>query len=124
MTRPAVAVSLALVLFAPACRTGVPVIDTGSKPPTQEGTIAGHVTTEADAPVTSRVVRAIPIDGGQPYETSTNAAGTYTLKVRPGRYRLEVEVRQGERLVKQPDQTEVNPSDLDPDRDFVLAPAP
>ena len=29
--------------FAAACRTGVPVVDTGPKPPTEDGTIAGHV---------------------------------------------------------------------------------
>ena len=83
-------------LVAAACRTGVLVIDTGPKPPTQDGTIAGHVST-----------------GG-------GAAGTYTLKVPPGKYRIEVELRAGERLVKQPGETDVHKSDLDPNRDFEL----
>ncbi len=68
----------------------------------------------------SRVVRAVSIATGEKFETTTNNAGTYTLKVPPGRYRLEVELREGERVVKQPAETEVNPSDLDPDRDFVI----
>jgi len=102
-----------------ACRTGTPVIDTGDKPPTREGTIAGHVRTDAGAAVVSRVVRAIGADGAA-HETTTNNAGTYTLKVPPGTYRLEVELRAGESLVKQPGETRINASDLDADRNFVI----
>ena len=106
------------------CRHGIPVMDRGPKPPTQEGTIAGHVSTDGNAAVVSRVVRAIPAAGGRPYETTTNEAGTYTIKVPPGRYRLQVELSPGERIVKEPVETQVNPSDLDPDRDFVITVAP
>ena len=104
-----------------ACYSSRPVIDTGAKPKVQEGTIAGHVRTDGDAPLVSRVVRAVPVDGSSPHETSTNEAGSYTLKVPPGRYRLEVELRPGERIVKQPGENEVNPSDLDPGRNFVIS---
>jgi hypothetical protein len=108
-------------LVAAACRTGVPVIDTGPKPPTSDGTIAGHVSTGSGATgVPSRIVRAINVASGQRFETTTNNAGTYTLKVPPGKYRIEVELRPGERVVKQPGQTEVHKSDLDPNRDFEL----
>jgi hypothetical protein len=110
---------IAISVLAIACRTGTPVIDTGAKPPTPEGTIAGRVLTEGHAAVVSRVVRAIAADGTR-HETTTNNAGTYSMKVPPGKYRLEVELRDGERLVKGPAETEVNPSDLDPDRSFVI----
>jgi hypothetical protein len=60
------------------------------------------------------------VASGQKFETTTNNAGTYTLKVPPGKYRIEVELRPGERLVKQPGETEVHKSDLDPKRDFEL----
>ena len=102
------------------CRTGVPVLDRGEKPVSQAGTIAGHVRSSGDAAVVSRVVRAVSIATGEKFETTTNNAGTYTLKVPPGRYRLEVELREGERLTKQPGETQINPSDLDPGRDFVV----
>ena len=105
-----------------ACYSSRPVVDTRPGPRVQEGTIAGHVSTDTDVPVVSRVVRAVPLDGASAHETTTNEAGSYTLKVPPGRYRLEVELRPGERLVEQPGENEVNPSDLDPDRDFVIAP--
>jgi hypothetical protein len=102
------------------CRTGVPVVDRGEKPVSQAGTIAGHVRSSGDVAVVSRIVRAVSLSTGEKFETTTNNAGTYTLKVPPGRYRLEVELRQGERLTKQPGETQINPSDLDPDRNFVI----
>jgi hypothetical protein len=110
---------IAVCLLALACRPGTPVIDTGDKPPTREGTIAGRVLTEGNTAVVSRVVRAISADGTR-HEATTNSAGGYSMKVPPGKYRLEVELREGERLIKGPTETEVNASDLDPDRSFVI----
>ena len=109
-----------MVMGLGGCRTGTPVLDRGEKPVSQAGTIAGHVRSSGDAAVVSRVVRAVSLSTGEKFETSTNNAGTYTLKVPPGRYRLEVDLRQGERLTKQPGETQINPSDLDPDRNFVI----
>ena len=114
--------ALVLAVLLIGCRTGVPVVDTGAKPPTRDGTIAGHVSSTGDAPLVGRVVRAIAVEGGQKYETTTNNAGTYTLKVPPGRYRLEVELRPGEKLAKEPGETKIDNSDLDPKRDFVVIP--
>ena len=109
-----------LALGSTGCRTGIPIVDRGEKPPTQDGTIAGHVRTDSDAAVVTRVVRAVAVSTGQKFETTTNSAGTYTLKVPPGRYRLEVELRGGERLSKEPGETQINASDLDPGRNFVI----
>ena len=118
---PVVALVL-IAAIAAGCRTGVPVIDTGAKPPTLDGTIAGHVSAAGGSAVVARVVRAVGLESGQKFETSTNNAGTYTLKVPPGRYRLEVELRPGEKLSKEPGETTINKSDLDPNRDFVIVP--
>jgi hypothetical protein len=125
LPRIQIVVLTAAVAFAVACRSGVPVVDTGPKPPTQDGTIAGHVSTGDKAvAVASRIVRAISVESGLKFEATTNNAGTYTLKVPPGRYRLEVELRPGEKLVKEPGETEVHKSDLDPNRDFVITAGP
>jgi hypothetical protein len=113
-----------LALGTTGCRTGIPVVDRGEKPPTQDGTIAGNVRTDSEAAVVTRVVRAVAVSTGQKFETTTNNAGTYTLKVPPGRYRLEVELRAGERLSKEPGETQINASDLDPGRNFVVAVTP
>ena len=121
LARLSTLVCLGASLLAAGCRTGVPVIDTGAKPPTQDGTIAGHVTSGGGTvAVPSRIVRAIAVPSGEKYETTTNNAGTYTLKVPPGKYRLEVELRAGERLVKEPGETNVHKSDLDANRDFEI----
>ena len=104
------------------CRTGVPVVDTGQKPPNLDGTIAGHVSSTGGAAVVGRIVRATAVEGGQKYEATTNSAGTYTIKVPPGHYRLEVELHSGEKLAKEPGETKIDRSDLDPNRDFIIAP--
>jgi hypothetical protein len=106
------------LLASVGCHPG-PIIDTGPKPPVG-GTIAGIVSTESNAPVPSRKVTAINTETGTRYDATTGINGGYTIKVPQGTYRLEVELRNGERLAKQPGETRVNRSDLDPRRDFVI----
>ncbi len=103
------------------CLTPGPVVDTGSRPLGVGGTIAGSVTaTNATAPVSGRVVRAINDASGAKFETSTSTNGSYTLKVPAGTYRLEVELRQGEVFQTRPDATDVGVGDIDSGRDFIL----
>ena len=112
--------SLILVALAGvACHPG-PVIDTGAKPPV-DGTIAGIVSTEGNAALPGRRVSAIDTSSGAKFEATTGANGGYTMKVPEGTYRLEVEVRPGEKVTKQPGETRINRSDLDPRRDFVIS---
>jgi hypothetical protein len=92
-----------VALLGVACHPG-PVIGSNPDGPAG-GTIAGIVTMEGDSPV----------------EATTGANGGYTIKVPEGTYRLELEVRPGEKVAKQPDETRVNRSDLDPRRDFVIS---
>jgi hypothetical protein len=113
-----IAAALALLLSA-ACHPG-PVIDTGPKPPSVGGTIAGFVTAQGDAPLVGRKVTAIETRAGTRVDATTGANGGYTIKVPPGTYRLEVELRAGEKVVKQPEETRINKSDLDTRRDFVI----
>jgi len=112
--------ALAAALIAAACRYG-PVIDTGSKPPNVGGTIAGIVSTQTNAPLAGRKVTAIETSSGARVDATTGANGGYTIKVPPGTYRLEIELKPGERVVKQPDETRITRSDLDTKRDFVIS---
>jgi hypothetical protein len=57
---------------------------------------------------------------GARHETTTGNNGGYTLQVPEGTYRFEIELRPGEALSKQPEQTHVGNSDLDTSRDFVI----
>lgn len=118
-----------LVLLAAAAvlgcgaRHGGPVIDTGSKPAGVGGTIAGTVRSAGSKePLIGRKVTAIDVATGARYEASTATNGGYTLKVPTGTYRLEVELHAGESLAEGPRETEINMSDLDTGRDFLIAP--
>jgi Carboxypeptidase regulatory-like domain len=119
MRLPQIAAAFAL-LIATGCHPG-PVIDTGPKPPEVGGTIAGIVSAQGNAPMVGRKVTAVETTSGTRFEATTGANGGYTIKVPQGTYRLELELRAGEKIVKQPDETRINRSDLDPRRDFVIS---
>ena len=113
-------IALALVVSAAAaCRA--PVIST--EPDLKAGgTIAGIVrSTDGATPLASRMVTAINSQTGVRFQTTTGTNGGYTIKVpEQGRYRLEVELRDGEAIAKGPEETDVNNGDLDPGRDFEI----
>ena len=102
-----------------ACHPG-PVVGAGSKPLPVGGTIAGIVSTDGNAAVPGRKVTAVNTATGTRYEETTGINGGYTMKVPEGVYRLEIELQPGETIAKQPGETRVNRSDLDPRRDFVI----
>ena len=111
---PLLAVSL---LTAMGCHPG-PVL--APKLPVG-GTIAGIVSTDTKAAISGRKVTAIDTQTGARFDATTGLNGGYTIKVPEGTYRLEVELQTGETVAKQPADTRVNKSDLDPRRDFVIA---
>jgi hypothetical protein len=110
-----------LVCFAAlsaACHPG-PVVNTD--PNKVGGTIAGIVkTADSSVAVPGRKVSVIDVKTGVRHDTTTGTNGGYTIQVPEGTYRFEIELRAGETLAKQPDQTHVNNSDLDASRDFVI----
>ena len=85
------------------------------------GTIAGIVSaTGGTTALASRKVTAINTATQARYDTTTAANGGYTIKVPEGTYRIEIELRPGETLSKQPAETRVDNGDLDSGRDFVV----
>lgn len=90
------------------------------------GTIAGIVrATDGSIPLVTRKVTAIHAESGAKFETTTGVNGGYTIKVpEEGRYRIEVELRDGEVVAKGPEETVINNGDLDPGRDFEITVAP
>ena len=107
------------LLTSVACRHQ-PILDTGSKPVDVGGTIAGIVSSDANAALAGRKVTVIETTTGKRFEATTATNGGYTIQVPEGTYRIEVQLRDGERVSKQPDETRVNKSDLDSGRDFVI----
>jgi hypothetical protein len=112
---------LVVALATVNCHPG-PVVGTGPKP-SVGGTIAGIVSTDTKAAVTGRKVSAVDTTSGARFDATTGPNGGYTIKVPEGRYRLEVELQPGETVTKQPNETRVNRSDLDPHRDFTITAA-
>src|SRR4051812_23786890 len=105
-----------------ACHPG-PVINTDSNK--VGGTIAGIVkTADAAVAVPGRKITVIETTTGARHDTTTAANGGYTIQVPEGTYRIEIELRAGETLAKQPAETRVNNSDLDAGRDFVITTRP
>lgn len=107
------------LLTSVGCHPG-PVIGSGPKPASVGGTIAGIVSTDGKAAVPGRKVTATDTGTGARFEATTGVNGGYTIKVPEGTYRIEVEMQPGEKLAKQPGETRINRSDLDPHRDFVI----
>ena len=107
------------LLASTACHPG-PVVNTGPNNPGTGGTIAGIVSTAANAAVAGRKVAAIDTVGGKRYEATTGVNGGYTIPVPTGTYRLEVELQPGERVTKQPGETKIGKGDLDAQRHFVI----
>jgi hypothetical protein len=123
--RPLIAIWLAIVVGVvtlPGCRQGVPVIDPSAKPPSAHATITGTVRgPEGRSPLEGRTVEVINVVTGVRQSGTTNSAGGFTFKVAPGKYRVELALRDGESLPKRPGVIDVNRSDVDAHADFVLS---
>jgi hypothetical protein len=119
-----IAVVAATSFSVGACRPGVPVVDTGPKPLRADGTISGTVRgPEGTSPVAGRIVEVINTDTGERQRVVTSNTGGFTFKVKPGKYRVELKLQDGENLLKSPGVIDVNRSDVDANADFVIGAA-
>jgi hypothetical protein len=115
------ALTAGLLLAVAACRPGTPVIDTAPKPMQADGTISGTVRgPEGTTPIDGRPVEVVNVDTGVRQRILTSSAGGFTFKVKPGQYRVELTLREGETMVKSPGVIDVNRSDVDSNADFVI----
>lgn len=107
--------------FSPRAATGVPVIDPGPRPTQMDGTISGTVRgPEGTSPIEGRAVEVVNVETGERQRATTNNAGGFTFKVKPGKYRVELAVLHGEVVIKKPSIINVNRSDVDAHADFLL----
>jgi hypothetical protein len=118
--RQLAATSLLLLIVGCAARHGGAVLDTHSKPVGVGGTISGTVRAVGGEPLVGRMVTVTDTKSGATFHVSTSESGGYTIQVPASTYRLEVELRQGEVITKQPGPTNLNVGDLDAQQDFVL----
>jgi hypothetical protein len=114
---------VAVVLIV-GCRRGVPVLDTGPRPVQAAGTISGKVRGPGSSnAIEGRVVEVTNLDTNEVQRVTTNNAGGFTVKVKPGKYRVALTLRGGESLIKQPAVMNVDRSDVDAHADFIIGPA-
>lgn len=120
LVRTFIAVAAASTLSACASNNH-PVVGAAQPTNAPTGTIAGVVSSgDGSTPLTGRKVTATNAASGAHFDATTAINGGYTLQVPVGSYRIDVELRAGERLQKRPDPTDVGSGDLDAARDFVI----
>jgi hypothetical protein len=112
--------SVILLLAGAACRTGRPVYDSTPGDKTAWGTIAGIMSGVGGEPLSGRRVHAIPVGTSQKFSAVTNVTGGFSIPVPPGKYRLEPELQEGERVVREPGVIDINESDLDANLELVV----
>ncbi len=117
-------VAVALLLGTTSCRRARPVIDTGPKPVEADGTISGTVRgPQGTSAVADRTVEVVNVETGARQRALTSNTGGFTFKVKPGKYRVELTLRDGEIVVRRPGVIDVNRSDVDASADFILGAA-
>jgi hypothetical protein len=110
-----------LALLSVGCRQGMPVLDPSPKmdaPGTISGTVRGP---EGTSSIEGRLVEVINVDTGERQQATTSNVGGFTFKVKPGKYRVQVRLLEGETIIKQPGVINVNKSDVDAFADFIIA---
>jgi Carboxypeptidase regulatory-like domain len=114
-------VCLIMLLCATACGRGGPAIDMPPQPAPADGTIHGTVRgPQGTTALDGRLVEVVNVSTGQRQRVTTNTAGAFSFKLKPGRYRVEVPLRGGETLIRQPGVIELDHHDEDARADVVL----
>jgi Carboxypeptidase regulatory-like domain len=118
------AVAALVALSGPAgCRQGVPVVypSTGAQ---ANGTISGMVSgPEGADPMEGRTVEVVNVGTGERQRVVTGNTGGFSVRVKPGEYRVDLTLRDGEVIIKRPGVIDVNRSDVDAHADFVVGPS-
>ena len=114
-------VGAAVLISIGACRRGVPVLDPSPRPSQTDGTISGTVRgPQGTSPIEGREVAVVNVDTGERQKALTSNTGGFTFKLKPGKYRVELALMQGETIIKKPGIINVNRSDVDAHADFVI----
>ena len=111
------------LLYASACRQGVPALDLGPKPPSARGTITGLVHGPGDSALQGRVVELVNVATGEKHTATTAMNGGFTIELPKGKYRLSLQLHAGESLVRQPDIVDLDRGDIDSHIEFVVTSA-
>jgi hypothetical protein len=109
-----------LAVVAGGCGRGAREIDTplmAADSSTITGTVSGP---EGRRPTDARAVEVVNIESGERLRGSTNPAGGFSFRVKPGKYRIVLALRDGESLVREPGIIDLDRTDLAVHADFIL----
>jgi hypothetical protein len=81
------------------------------------GTVRGP---EGRSSVDGRAIEVVNIDSGERLRGSTNTTGGFSFRLKPGKYRMVLALRDGESLLREPGIIDVNRADAAVHADFVL----
>jgi hypothetical protein len=113
---------LAALLYSSACRRGVPAVDLGPKPPAARGTITGIVRgPDTSSGMAGRIVEVVNVATGEKTTATTVMNGGFTIQLPKGKYRLDLQLRPGEAIVKRPDVVDLDRGDIDSHIEFVVS---
>ena len=119
------AVSLLIVFFfasVAGCRRSMPAVAPDAKPSHVDGTLNGTVRgSEASIPVDGRTVEVVNVTTGERHRATTSHTGAFSLTLTPGKYRVELALREGEAVLQQPGVIDLNTTAVGSQADFVLA---
>jgi hypothetical protein len=119
--RTAAAATLLSLLALTACRPGAPVIDAGPHPAQPNGTISGSVRgPQSSSAIQGRTVEVTNVETGERVRETTSSTGGFTFRLKPGKYRVELTLHDGESVLKRPELIDLNKSDVDAHADFVV----
>lgn len=113
--------AIGLAIFSvSACQRGMTSMQQAATT-LEQGTITGTVTgIERQSVVANREVHVVDTGTGRRQRATTDASGGFTFKVRPGRYRVEIALRDGESVLRTPGVMHVIASDADAHADFII----
>ena len=87
---PAPATEVAPAAQQPQGAAPMPTVQAGPAMGTVKGAISGTVSDQTGAVVAGATVTAVSVSGGEPRKTTTEANGTYVLKLPPGTYNISI----------------------------------
>ena len=111
---------MAALVFVASCNHDIPVIAVGPRSPSARATIYGVVHGPQDTPAGERTVDVVNVATGQRQQVQTSSSGAFTIEVPAGRYRLDLALRDGERLVKGPGEIHLDHGEIKSHVEFVV----
>ena len=106
------------------CRRTVPAAAGPAHASEPKGRVSGIVRGPQGAnPFEGRSVEVVNMATGARQRTMTTSGGRFAFRLPPGRYRVELALRPGESILRQPDVISVGANDVESRAEFVVSAA-